>query len=105
DLAYVNWLESSDEIIYVSERDGWRHLYHVDARTGATTQITKGEFVLRGIDAIDEKRRQIYFRACGRNPGEDPYFTHYYRVDFDGRHLTALTQGHGSHRLQYSPSR
>jgi hypothetical protein len=29
-LRYVNWLETSDEMIYVSERDGWRHLYLVD---------------------------------------------------------------------------
>ncbi len=31
DLRLVNWLDKSDEILYVSERDGWRHLYLVDA--------------------------------------------------------------------------
>ena len=51
----VNWLEKTDEIIYASERDGWRHLYLVDAKDGKIkNQITKGECVVRGIDRIDE---------------------------------------------------
>jgi dipeptidyl aminopeptidase/acylaminoacyl peptidase len=99
-----NWLEKTDELIYVSERDGWRHLYLVDANEGAIkNQITRGEFVVRGIDRIDEENRQIWFRACGRNPDQDPYFIHYYRVNFDGTGLIALTAGNGTHTVQYSP--
>jgi len=48
--SQVNWLSQSDEIIYVSERDGWRHLYLVDAKEGTIKNpITKGEWVVRGI--------------------------------------------------------
>ena len=105
-LRPINWLEKSDEIVYVSERDGWRHLYLVDAKEGAIkNQITKGEFVVRGIDRIDEDKRQIWFRACGRNPDQDPYFIHYYRVNFDGSGLVALTAGNGTHTVEYSPDR
>jgi dipeptidyl aminopeptidase/acylaminoacyl peptidase len=100
----VNWLEKTDELIYVSERDGWRHLYLIDAQGGAK-QITKGEYVVRGIEQIDEEKRQIWFRASGQNPKQDPYFVHYYRVNFDGTGLTALTEGNGTHALQYSPDR
>jgi dipeptidyl aminopeptidase/acylaminoacyl peptidase len=103
-LRPINWLEKSDEIVYVSERDGWRHLYLVDAKEGAIkNQITKGEFVVRGIDRIDEEKRQIWFRACGRNPDQDPYFIHCYRVNFDGSGLVALTAGNGTHTVEYSP--
>jgi dipeptidyl aminopeptidase/acylaminoacyl peptidase len=99
-----NWLEKTDELIYVSERDGWRHLYLVDLQEGAVkNQITRGEFVVRGIDRIDEEKRQIWFRASGRNPDQDPYFIHYYRVNFDGTGLIALTAGNGTHTVQYSP--
>jgi hypothetical protein len=51
-LNLVNWLEKTDEIIYVSERDGWRHLYLVDGKASAPTlsAITKGDYVVRGID-------------------------------------------------------
>jgi dipeptidyl aminopeptidase/acylaminoacyl peptidase len=105
-LNRVNWLDETDEIIYVSERDGWRHLYLVDGKQGKTAcRITKGEWVVRGIDIIDEDKRQVWFHASGRNPDEDPYFIHYYRINFDGSGLTALTEGNGSHSIQYSPDR
>ena len=54
-LRTVNWLDESDEIIYASERDGWRHLYLIDAKTGTVKNpITQGRYVVRGIDRIDE---------------------------------------------------
>ncbi len=106
DLQLVNWLDKSDEILYVSERDGWRHLYLTDAANGEVRNpMTKGEWVIRGIDRIDEDARQVWFHACGRNGGEDPYFVHYYRVNFDGSGLVALTEGNGTHSIQYSPDR
>lgn len=106
DLDSVNWLERTDEIIYASERDGWRHLYLIDVPTGAVKhQITKGPWVVRGIDFIDEEQRQVWFRASGRNPDQDPYFIHYYRVNFDGTGLTALTEANGHHSVQFSPDR
>src|SRR5262249_21673391 len=44
-----------------------------------------------------------WFRACGKNPDQDPYLIHYYRINFDGTGLVALTEGNGSHSLKYSP--
>ncbi len=105
-LSLVNWLENTGEIIYVSEMDGWRHLYLADAGQGKiVNQITQGPWVVRGIDQIDEEARQIWFNACGMNPDQDPYFLHYYRVNFDGTGLVALTEGNGNHSIQYSPDR
>ncbi len=105
-LSLVNWLDNTDEIIYVSERDGWRHLYLIDANEGKVkNQITSGEWVVRGIDQIDEEKRQIWFNASGRNPDQDPYFIHYYRINFDGTGLVALTEDNGNHFIQYSPDR
>lgn len=105
-LDTLNWLEKSDEILYVSERDGWRHLYLIDAARGeVVNQVTKGEYVVRGIDRIDEEERQVWFRASGKIAGQDPYFLHHYRVNFDGTGLVALTEGDGSHTVQYSPDR
>lgn len=102
----VTWLENSDEIICTSEQDGWRHLYLVDAEAGKIkNQITKGEFVVRHVDRIDEEKRQIWFRASGMNTGQDPYLIHFYRINFDGSELVALTEGNGNHSIQYSPGR
>jgi hypothetical protein len=100
----VTWLENSQELIYCSERDGWRHLYLFDAKAGVVKNaITQGEWVVRGIERIDEAKRQIWFRASGMNADQDPYFIHFYRVNFDGTGLVALTAGNGNHRVEYSP--
>jgi dipeptidyl aminopeptidase/acylaminoacyl peptidase len=105
-INYVNWLEKTDEMIYVSERDGWRHLYLVDTKEGKIkNQITSGQWVVRGIDLIDEDKRQVWFRASGMNSDQDPYFIHYYRINFDGTGLIALTDGNGTHTVQYSGDR
>jgi dipeptidyl aminopeptidase/acylaminoacyl peptidase len=105
-LNLINWLAKTDELIYVSERDGWRHMYLIDAATGQIkNQITSGPWALRAIDFIDEEHRQVWFRACGRNGDQDPYFIHYYRVNFDGSGLVALTEANGSHSVQFSPDR
>jgi len=105
-FATVTWLDKTAELIYVSERDGWRHLYLIDVKSGTVKNtITEGAYVVRGVDRIDEEKRQIWFRAGGRNADQDPYFVHYYRVNFDGTGLVALTEGNGSHSVQYSPDR
>jgi dipeptidyl aminopeptidase/acylaminoacyl peptidase/uncharacterized protein (DUF885 family) len=103
-LELVNWLPESEEVIYASERDGWRHLYLLDAVNGGIkSQITFGNYVVRGIDRIDTDNRTVWFHASGKNPKHDPYFMHYFRVGFDGTHFVQLTAGDGYHSATYSP--
>ncbi|HEX3969437.1 MAG TPA: prolyl oligopeptidase family serine peptidase, partial [Edaphobacter sp.] len=91
------------EIVWGSERDGWEHLYLVDGTTGQfKQQITKGEWVVRAVNRVDEEKRQIWFEASGMNAGEDPYFVHAYRINFDGSGLTPLTEGPGNHHVEFS---
>ena len=91
------------EIIWMSERDGWSHLYLYDGATGKVkNQITKGPWVVRDVEHVDEARRQIWFAASGMNPKEDPYFTQYYRINFDGTGLTPLTEADGTHTIAWS---
>ncbi len=103
---YVRSVAGGSKIIWSSERDGWRHLYLFDALTGElVNQITKGPWVVRGIEHVDEKTQHIYFRAGGREPGQDPYNIHFYRIRFDGTGLESLTEGNGSHAVSFSPER
>ena len=60
---------------------------------------------MRGVERVDKERRQIWFRAGGIVPGQDPYYIHYCRVNFDGTGLTRLTEGDGSHAVEFSPDR
>jgi dipeptidyl aminopeptidase/acylaminoacyl peptidase len=94
------------EIVWASERDGWNHLYLYDGATGKVkNQITKGQWVVRGVEYVDQPKRQIYFRASGMYPGKDPYFTHNYRINFDGTGLMPLTDGDGAHTVTFSRDR
>jgi dipeptidyl-peptidase 4 len=102
----INWkyLPAANEAIWYSERDDWGHLYLYDLNTGRPKhQITKGNFVVTRVLKLDEKARVIYFEANGREPGRDPYFSHFYRVDLDGRNLTLLTPEDGNHQITLSP--
>ncbi|MFX7784848.1 DPP IV N-terminal domain-containing protein, partial [Acinetobacter baumannii] len=56
-------------------------------------QITSGAWHAEDILGIDEKARVLYFSANGREVGENPYYLHAYRVNFDGSGLKLLTPG------------
>ncbi len=99
-------LDATNEIIWMSERDGWCHLYLYDATTGRVkNQITKGHWVVRDVESVDEVGRQIWFRAGGIRPEQDPYYLNLCRVNFDGSGLVVLTAGDGTHETTFSPDR
>lgn len=103
----VNWryLPGSNEFIWYSERSNWGHLYLYDLTTGKLKNpITSGDFVVTELLRVDEKTRLLYFLANGREKGRDPYFSHLYRVGFDGRGLTLLTPEDANHNVALSPS-
>src|SRR5579871_2243983 len=103
----VNWryLPTSNEMIWFSERDNWGHLYLYDLQSGKLKdQITKGDWNVLEILRVDEKKREIYFVGTGREKGRDPYFTHLYKVGFDGKNLTLLTPEDANHNVTLSPS-
>jgi dipeptidyl-peptidase 4 len=102
--TFLHRLPATKEALWQSERDGWNHLYLYDTATGSVkNQVTKGNWVVRGVDRVDPEKRQIWFRAGAIIPGQDPYYIHYGRVNFDGSGLTLLTEGDGTHRVTFSP--
>jgi len=109
DYAYKqfsHYLDEAREIIWMSERDGWNHLYLYDSESGEVkNQITKGEWVVRNVDYVDEEKRQIWFRAGGIYREQEPYYIHYCRINLDGTGLVILTEGNGTHSVEYSPDR
>lgn len=103
---FLHYLDDTNELIWMSERDGWNHLYLYDWQSGEVKrQITTGEWVVRNVERVDEQARQIWFWACGIHPGQDPYHRHYCRVDIDSGEVTVLTAGDGEHTdLSVSPN-
>ena len=99
-------LDDGKELLWISERDGWRHLYLIDGTSGQVKrQVTKGEWVLRQVDYVDETNRVVYFTASGFNKGEDPYNLHYCRINLDGTGFTDMTPENGNHRVTFSADR
>lgn len=110
----------SQHILWKSDRDGHAHLYIYNRKTGKLSQVTKGNFWVRNVvDAtIDDKGKgYIIFTANGKdcaNMGivassldgniaqEDPYNVHYYRIDLNGKNLTALTPEKANHKATYN---
>src|SRR5690606_10933497 len=91
------------EVIWMSERDGWNHLYLVDGATGRVTrQITSGAWPVRNVLHVDEDAREIWFSAGGMTPGRDPYFLHYYRVGIDGGTPVPITTEDANHQVAFS---
>lgn len=111
DYSGKQFLEYSElsgrrEILWASERDGWNHLYLYDLGSGRLKhQVTRGPWVMRGVERVDWENRQVWFRASGIVPGQDPYHIHHARVDLDGGETVLLTAGDGTHSVQFSPDR
>ena len=103
----ANWhyLAGSNEVIWFSERSNWGHLYLYDFSTGQLKHaITSGDWVVTDLVWVDEKERVAYFLAAGKEPGQNPYFRHFYRVGLDGKNLMLLSPEDGDHAVTLSPS-
>ena len=102
----INWqyLPQTNEIIWFSERDDYGHLYLYDASTGKLkNKITEGAYVITQMLYVDAKKKTIYFLANGYNKDENPYFSHLYKIGFDGKNFAALTPEKGTHQIAFSP--
>ncbi|WP_051315436.1 S9 family peptidase [Algoriphagus terrigena] len=93
-----------DQFIVSSDKTGWNQLYLLDWKTGEVLHpITSGEFVVNKLSYLDEEKGILYFEASGRESGENPYFSHLYRVNLDGSDLQLLTPENAMHEIYISP--
>ena len=99
---YRRWMEDGRHILWISERDNWRHLYMIDTQDGSISQLTKGEWNVREIQRIDEEQGYILFYANGyrASKGEDPYNKHLLRLDIKSLKVIDLTPDDGNHQVQ-----
>ncbi|TDO28038.1 S9 family peptidase [Sediminibacterium goheungense] len=96
-IALVN---GGKEFIHWSERDGWAHFYLYDENGKLKNQITTGAFHCEDILGVDEAKRVLYFSANGKEAGEDPYYLHAYRINFDGTGMKLLNAGDFDHAMR-----
>jgi dipeptidyl-peptidase 4 len=105
DKTWREWLDDTNELLWMSERDGWAHLWLYDTSAGSVkNQITRGDWVVRQVLKVDAAKRQAWFLAGGVRSQDDPYYRHLCRVNFDGSGFVVLTDGEGDHSIEFSPS-
>lgn len=94
------WLNKGKEFLWVSEKDGWRHIYRI-TREGKETLVTKGNYDITGIKLIDEASGYIYFTASPTNATQN----YLYRIKISGgreERLSPATQP-GTHDYDIAP--
>lgn len=104
-----NWVNISDDLYFLkdgkrflwsSERTGFRHLYLYDLEGKQLAQLSKGEWEISAVDAVDEAKGLVYFTATEKSPLE----RHVYRVAFDGTGFTRLIHDDGTHAATFAPN-
>jgi len=98
----VTALPDDSGFLWLSERDGWRHVYHYGYDGALKKKVTSGSFPVHRVVHIDSARRQIYLIASADS--SRPYDRHVYRVGLDGKGFTALTSTPGQHEAVFSSS-
>ncbi|HEY6332285.1 MAG TPA: DPP IV N-terminal domain-containing protein [Blastocatellia bacterium] len=94
-----HWMDDGT-FLWLSERTGYRHIYHYSADGKLVNQVTSGEWEARTIDAIDSANSLVYFSGTERSPiGDDIY-----RINLDGSGLKRLSAEEGTHRAEFSPT-
>jgi dipeptidyl-peptidase 4 len=96
----LNFLKDGKRFLWSSERSGYRHLYLYDLDGKQLAQLTKGEWEMSAVDAIDESKGLVYFSAAEKSPLE----RRLYRVAFDGTGFTPLTKDEGTHAAVFAPN-
>jgi dipeptidyl aminopeptidase/acylaminoacyl peptidase len=95
--------DRSGDIFWYSERDGWGHVYRYDANGILKNQVDKGPFVTADIIHVDSEHRLLYFTTWG-SEAANLYNRHFYRINFDGTGLTALSPEPGDHDISWFPN-
>jgi len=101
----VRYVKPNGDFIWFSERNGWGHFYLYDNAGKLKNAITKGPWRADNVIDIDADKGWLYFRAVGREKGENPYYRHLYRVKLDGSDLTLLDGENADHNSILSPSK
>ncbi|HWS87265.1 MAG TPA: alpha/beta fold hydrolase [Pyrinomonadaceae bacterium] len=94
----LGWLPDNRRVYFVSERDGWAHLYTVGADGGEAAQLTKGRFEVSDVRLSADKTK-FYFTSSEGSVFE----RHLYSMAFDGSARTRLTTMTGNNQADVSP--
>lgn len=97
----LTFLQNKKQFIWASERDGFKHLYLYKNNGELITQLTKGDWVVNDLVAVDEENGWVYFTGRADTPLEQ----HLYKVTLDGKspeHTSRVTKRGGVHSITFA---
>jgi len=103
--AQLGIINEGEEFIWWSERTGWGQLYRYDAKGNLKNRITDEHFMVGDIAAIDTTAQTIYYEGFGKEEGRNPFYSHHYKVRFDGSRQQLLTPEDANHSVSTSDTR
>ena len=95
----LRFLKDGKRLLWSSERSGYRHLYLYDLESKQLAQLTKGDWEVTGVRAVDQAKGIVYFMATEKSSLE----RHLYRVALDGSGFTRVTKDDGTHGILAAP--
>jgi dipeptidyl-peptidase-4 len=98
-----DWINKQKAFIWVSEKDGWRHLYKISRNGKTETLLTNGKYDIASIKCIDEANNLIYFMASPDNATQ----LYLYKINMDGKSKAELVSSAsmaGIHDYDISPT-
>lgn len=98
----IEFFNNNTEFVFWSERDGWAHLYLYGADGTLKNQITSGEYHVEQILGVDPVKRVVYFTACGKEDGINPYYMYAYSANLDGSNVKLLNKGDYDNKVNMS---
>lgn len=102
-VAGWDWINGGKEFLWVTEKDGWRHIYRVSRDGKKEVLVTNGNYDIQKIVLVDEKSNFVYFMASPDNATQ----RYLYRTRLDGKgKLERITPGteSGTHDYELSPN-
>ena len=96
---FLSFPASTHEFFWISDRDGWQHVYRYDYSGRLLNQVTRGPWMAVRIEGIDPQARTLYYLSTeGSTLGRQLY-----AVRFDGKAKRRLTTADGTHSIDLSP--
>lgn len=99
-MHYFFFPTDSEEFFWISDRDGYNHIYRYDYTGKLLNQVTQGNWEVVYVYNVDSKKKKVYYSSTENSPLERQL----YSVDFKGKKKKQITKVAGRHTIEFSPN-